>query len=260
MADKCYGRPVFINFLYNPNPNSGVAIKLNDLNEIVSVRIHSVTHYKASTILITVLAIMAVDYPLLFDRWLCKSEDHGWALMDVGVSAVMFSSGFANKLIVKHKTAKKANFWKELMGSVTGNLGITIAATIRFFLLTGIDYHDHVTEWGVHWNFFLTIAVLNLFIVFVRSSRYTMLYGFSLLVLAELASLNWDLKTYVWYAPRTDMISANKEGVLSLAGYFAIQLIGIGIGSDIYETLIFKEPAEYLKYVKTKVGIFHNHD
>jgi len=128
---------------------------------------------------------------------------------------------------------------------VTGNFAVTVAATIRFFLLTGIEYHDHVTEWGVHWNFFLTIAVLNLLIVFLRSSRFAMLYGFSLLVLAELASLRWDLKTYVWYAPRTDMISANKEGILSVAGYFAIQLIGIGIGSDIYSNLVFKEPAEY---------------
>lgn len=99
---------------------------------------------------------------------------------------------------------------------------MTIAATIRFFLLTGIEYHDHVTEWGVHWNFFLTIAILNVLAVFLRSSKNSMIYGFILLTFAELASLNWDLKTYVWYAPRTDIISANKEGVLSLAGYFAI--------------------------------------
>lgn len=120
--------------------------------------------------LITVIAIMAVDYPLLFERRLCKSEDSGWALMDVGVAAVMFSSGYANKLIVQHKTTRKPNFWKELFQSVSGNLGVTIAATIRFFLLTGIEYHDHVTEWGVHWNFFLTIAILNVFGVFLRSS------------------------------------------------------------------------------------------
>lgn len=64
------------------------------------MRIEAITYFKASTILITVLAIMAIDFPLLFERYLCKSEDYGWALMDVGVSAVMFSSGFGHKLIV----------------------------------------------------------------------------------------------------------------------------------------------------------------
>ena len=35
--------------------------------------------------------------------------------MDVGVAAVMFSSGYANKLIVAHKKAKTPNFLKELV-------------------------------------------------------------------------------------------------------------------------------------------------
>lgn len=65
--------------------------------------------------LITVMAIMTIDFPLLFSRYMCKSEDGGWALMDVGVSAVMLTSGYANKLIVQHKTVKKPNFIKELM-------------------------------------------------------------------------------------------------------------------------------------------------
>ena len=108
------------------------------------------------------------------------------------------------------------------MQSVSGNIGVSLAATIRFFLLTGIEYHDHVTEWGVHWNFFLTIALLNVFAVFIRSSKYAFIYGLVLLIVAEFASLTWDLKTYIFYAPRTDMISANKEGILSLPGYMAI--------------------------------------
>ena len=65
--------------------------------------------------LTTVLAILIIDFPLLFERYLCKVEDHGWSLMDVGVSAVMFSTGIANKLVVTHPTTKKANFFKELV-------------------------------------------------------------------------------------------------------------------------------------------------
>ena len=107
--------------------------------------------------------------------------------MDTGVSSVMLASGISNRLIVTHKKARKSkSFIKELIQSVTGNLGVVLGGTVRFFLLTGIDYHDHVTEWGVHWNFFLTIAILNVAIVFVRSSKHAMIAGFLFLIVGEL--------------------------------------------------------------------------
>jgi len=58
---------------------------------------------------ITCIAIMAVDYPLFFDRSLAKAEDYGWSFMDVGVSAVMFAAGFSNTLICTHETPSKKN-------------------------------------------------------------------------------------------------------------------------------------------------------
>jgi phosphatidylinositol glycan class W len=39
-----------------------------------------------------------------------------------------------------------------------------------------------------------------------------------------------NLKDYILYAPRTDFISANKEGIFSLPCYVAITLVGIGVG------------------------------
>ena len=55
------------------------------------------------------------------------------------------------------------------------NISVMIAASIRFILLIKIvGYHEHVTEWGVHWNFFVTIAVIRLLLVFVRTSKYAL--------------------------------------------------------------------------------------
>jgi hypothetical protein len=51
------------------------------------------------------------------------------------------------------------------------------------------------------------------------------------------------------------MISANREGLISLAGYFSLQLIGMGIGRDFYQTLVYDEPKELLKQWKTKAGL-----
>jgi phosphatidylinositol glycan class W len=46
------------------------------------------------------------------------------------------------------------------------------------------------------------------------------------------------LQEYVFYAPRTDLLSANREGLLSLIGYFSLQLLGIGIGRFIYSEML----------------------
>lgn len=130
-----------------------------------------------------------------------------------------------------------------------------IAACVRFYLLASFNYHDHVTEWGVHWNFYLTIAIIRILMVFLRSSKYAMSYGLSLLVISEFIQKEFDLKTYILHAPRVDLISANKEGIISLPGYIAIQLIGIGIGRDMYQTLVYEEPSKLQKSMKTKEGL-----
>jgi len=51
------------------------------------------------------------------------------------------------------------------------------------------------------------------------------------------------------------MISANKEGVLSVTGYFAMQLIGMGIGRDVNQSLLYMKPEKLVKYMKTKEGL-----
>jgi hypothetical protein len=175
--------PMLLNFLSQPNPNAMMAIKLNDKHEITSLRIHPVTVSKSICMTLTCIAIMAVDFPPLFARYLCKTEEEGWGLMDVGVSSLMISAAWSSKLCTTYPLSKKSYFFTDLKNAITGNIGVCLAASVRFFLLTGVEYHDHVTEWGVHWNFFLTIAILNIFNVFLRSTKYAFIYGIALLLL-----------------------------------------------------------------------------
>ncbi len=50
----------------------------------------------------------------------------------------------------------------------------------------------------------------------------------------EFSLLTLGLKQFVFYGPRNDFISANREGVASSFGYLAITLIGIEIGRKIF--------------------------
>lgn len=155
--------------------------------EILSVRFPFLSYYRSTVTVATCCAIYQVDLPHLFPRHCLKAEDYGWALMDVGVSSTMFILSMTNRLIITHPTTKRSKgLLREVISSITSNSALMFAASVRFFMLGVIDYHDHVTEWGTHWNFFVTIAILNVAIVFIRSSEYTMIYGFVLMIANEL--------------------------------------------------------------------------
>ena len=178
---------------------------------------------KSMAMIITCVTIMAVDYPLIFPRQLCKTEDSGWSFMDSGVALVMIFAGATNSVVIKqHFKVMVPPFLKGIYNAVASNKLVVLAASIRFFLLTGIDYHDHVTEWGVHWNFFMTIACLNVMNVFIRSSKYAIVIAVAILLFQEFIQVHWDLETYIYHAPRNNLISANREGIISILGYFSL--------------------------------------
>ena len=74
--------------------------------------------------------------------------------------------------------------------------------------------------------------------------------GFGLMLTYEflMNAYGWD--TFIFHAPRVDFISANREGLASLVGYFSLELIGIGIGNFIYRQLLSEDQIECLKQNK----------
>jgi len=63
----------------------------------------------------------------------------------------------------------------------------------------------------------------------------------------EMASQHYDLSSYVFFAARTDFISANREGIVSLLGYFSLQMIGVGLGRMLLSDMMSPEELEALK-------------
>ena len=78
-------------------------------------------------------------------------------------------------------------------------------------------------------------------LVFVRDSTHALPIAFVLMLSYELIVSTYSLDKYVFYAPRVDFISANREGIASLVGYFSLELIGISIGDFVYKSLLTKE-------------------
>ncbi|GBG29688.1 GPI-anchored wall transfer protein 1 [Hondaea fermentalgiana] len=126
-----------------------------------------VTAFRSGLLLMTCTAILAVDFPV-FPRRFAKTETYGTGLMDVGVGGFVVSNAIVLGLDGSYETLK-LTMWRAI--SSTGVL-VTIGLA-RLALTKSVDYQEHASEYGLHWNFFFTLAAVSLGIPLARSSRIT---------------------------------------------------------------------------------------
>lgn len=199
------------------------------------------TFFRASILVITCLAILAVDFRI-FPRRFAKVETWGTSLMDVGVGAFVFSAGLvAARPVLKERAAHAGGsramvttLPRRLADSVRHVLPLLVLGVVRLLSVKGLDYAEHVTEYGVHWNFFFTLAFLPPFVAVSQSAlKIVPSYAALALILGvtyQVVLESTSLKAYILTAPRVDLLSQNREGVCSFIGYLAIFLIGQDTG------------------------------
>ncbi|MCJ1391854.1 Glucosaminyl phosphatidylinositol (GlcN-PI) nositol acylation protein [Xylographa bjoerkii] len=194
-----------------------------------------ITAYRGSMMIITCIAIIAVDFKV-FPRRFAKVENWGTSMMDMGVGSFVFSAGVvAARPILKDQLAGNSlGFAARLYASARHSLPLFVLGVVRLYSVKGLDYAEHVSEYGVHWNFFFTLALLPPFVAGFQSlfrlipsyAVLALLLGTTYQAVLELT----PLKAYVLTAPRTDILSKNREGVFSFFGYLAIFLVGQATG------------------------------
>jgi len=196
-----------------------------------------ITAYRGTMMIVTCLAILAVDFKV-FPRRFAKVETWGTSLMDMGVGSFVFSAGLvsARPVLKARLTSKSSSLVSMMRASLRSSLPLLVLGFVRLYSVKGLDYAEHVTEYGVHWNFFFTLALLPPFIALCHPLPDTFrcyvlpsLLGF----VYEFALDQTDLKAYILTAPRVDLLSQNREGVFSFCGYLVIFLAGQALGFDI---------------------------
>jgi phosphatidylinositol glycan class W len=194
-----------------------------------------VTMYRGGMIVITCAAILAVDFKI-FPRRFAKVENWGTSLMDLGVGSFVFSAGTvsARSALKAQLAGKTPSLVDRLRVSIRHSLPLLALGLIRLYSVKGMDYAEHITEYGVHWNFFFTLGFLPPFMA-VCHSAFAMVRSYEALALvvglAYEAALDFTrLKAYIFTAPRDNLLSQNREGIFSLFGYLAIFLAGHAAG------------------------------
>lgn len=186
-------------------------------------RIALISCLRGLTYLITALCILAVDFQD-FPRYLAKTERYGYSLMDTGVGLFVIVSGLV------HKDLRQQTLKDIVKGNLKMICILVFLGVGRYLSVKQLDYQEHVTEYGVHWNFFFTIAVCKFLstIVLYLSDRVMLLCGVSL-VIHEIA-LYLGLQDWVFSdGPRNSLISSNREGISSCLGYVSIYIFGVHI-------------------------------
>ncbi|KAJ8342903.1 hypothetical protein SKAU_G00328310 [Synaphobranchus kaupii] len=180
----------------------------------------------------TAISILAVDFSV-FPRRYAKAETYGTGVMDFGVGAYIL----ANSLVCPEARRKEAYVSK--ISYVTKQLlsvwPLVLLGMARLISLKVTGYHEHVTEYGVHWNFFFTLAIVRVVASIVlalfpvnRSWVLALVIGGLYQATLEMT----ELKSFIIHNSDRmgGFLSANKEGVFSVIGYIAIYLAGVQVG------------------------------
>lgn len=229
------------------------------------------TLYRSSIYFLTFVAILAVDFPL-FPRRFCKTEESGYGLMDVGAASFVISSGIVSG---KSYTTQSQSTTNHSRSSLTKPLvkaaPLILIGLVRCVANKELEYQEHVSEYGVHWNFFFTLGVLAVLPTIRKQilltnqlpaivKRWVVWAPLLALVLYqyELTAGRNDphgLRSFVLTAPRTPELDcrhakllarlscgwmrffyANREGILGCIGYTALHAAGEWVG----QTYVFR--------------------
>ncbi|XP_043493469.1 uncharacterized protein At4g17910 [Polistes fuscatus] len=204
-----------------------------------------VTNFRALSNIITTVCILAVDFRI-FPRKFAKTEVFGYSLMDTGVGIFILANALVAPEARDFCSPPKVGFFgtlsRNLKNPLKSSLPLLLLGLGRFVAIEFFGYQRHITEYGVHWNFFITLAFVKLFtrtITSTISSRYSLLSGIWILAMHEYILTNNGLKEWILSnEPRIDFITANREGLMSIPGYVGLYLIGVAVGRLIHSTYL----------------------
>ncbi|KFD57157.1 hypothetical protein M513_02042 [Trichuris suis] len=187
-----------------------------------------VSSFRSYVLLTTCICILAVDLPIFPVRFQ-KTESFGFSLMDVGMGMVLFANGLASNA-ARDKKIRFGHLIKQFFV-------LLFLGTLRTVVLLLLQYPFEVKEYGRHWNFFFTLAMVKM-IGDVIASTFHRLYtsaiaGIITATMVETLLQRTHLQQYALVDPQyreNGLLSQNREGIISVLGCLSIFLIAADVG------------------------------
>ena len=201
--------------------------------------------YRATMTLTTAVAILACDFPA-FPRRLGKTETFGVSLMDVGAGSFVLANA-----LVSRREGGRASRWSGAPRGATSEarrvakqvVPLALLAAVRALSTAATGYHVPVGEYGRHWNFFATLAVVT-----AVAHVAPLPTGHSATAGAlTLAAHQWALtgpggpRLTRWITSEDrgeSFVEENKEGIGSIPGYLALYYLGVAVGVRLERSMV----------------------
>ncbi|ETW53193.1 hypothetical protein PFUGPA_04821 [Plasmodium falciparum Palo Alto/Uganda] len=188
---------------------------------------NTLKHFRLMNMCMTYICIFAVDF-YFFPNHFCKSYYYGNTLMDIGIGASISSSAYSQE-IKKFTYIKEKKRIIELKHIVLFILGIS-----RFIGIYLFNYNYNISEYGIHWNFFLTLCttflISNICFILLKRIRYIFLFSIISIILFEIAIYYFDLHNYILLKnDRLNFFSSNKEGLFNIIGSVNLYLFSFSL-------------------------------
>ena len=153
----CYGLVVMV---MGPRP---VVLSVM-LDQPYPSRLPCVTLLRSYINLFTAIAILAVDFTI-FPRRLAKTETFGTGLMDIGVGIFLVAHAISAPEARYPDRFKRWLSFQDYIWNGAQTLRLVapllVLGVLRLLAVKSTDYQEHITEYGVHWNFFFTIGTVR---------------------------------------------------------------------------------------------------
>ncbi|KAL7543000.1 hypothetical protein ACHAXR_012284 [Thalassiosira sp. AJA248-18] len=215
--------------------------------------------HRSCVYVLTTIAILAVDFPI-FPRRFCKTEIGGYGWMDLGAASFIIIAGWTSALAAAgplSNPSKATTFFSLVRKAIKKCTPLLLIGFIRLTTNKGLEYQEHVSEYGVHWNFFFTLCCVEGFMVAWKGLKRHLVDVTAKIpldgILALLMMIPYQLflssgggQDFVENGDRRcnesnvvllpawlvsdfpslcDIFVANREGVLGVVGYFSLRLL-----------------------------------
>ncbi|KAF3921597.1 hypothetical protein AA313_de0205790 [Arthrobotrys entomopaga] len=183
--------------------------------------------------------------------------------MDLGVGSFVFANGVATARTFLRDAylGQTAPLLTRLKRSVRSSIALLTLGFVRLALTKTAEYHEHITEYGLHWNFFMTLGFIPPFMALFQGifakSEFPELLAICTGAGYQLALFNHGVQNWVLLAERTNVINANKEGIASFFGYLAIFLAGQATGMRILPAISQKSPNQQQQQQRNQTAAKH---
>ena len=121
---------------------------------------------------------------------------------------------------------------------------LLLLGAVRVIAVKSTDYQEHVSEYGVHWNFFFTLAAVRILATLVFcfiSPRWSLWISIVIgcgyqYMLTSRGYTDTVLHGLYGNNSRDGLLDANREGVFSCLGYLSLFMAGVKLGSYLLDS------------------------